>query len=159
MKILVSFLALALSVSPSFAQSIKVGELTIENAWARATPKGAEVGAGYLTIRNDGGVADRLTGVSCDFATVQMHEMKMTNGVMEMRERADGVEIPARATVKFAPGGNHLMFVGLKAPLVKGETAKATLTFAHAGSITVNLPIQGVGASGPGGAMAPMKGM
>jgi copper(I)-binding protein len=156
MKTLVSFLTLALSLSPSFAQNIKLGDLTIENAWARATPKGAEVGAGYMTIRNDGAVADRLTAISTDFAKVQMHEMKMSNGVMEMRELPDGVEIPAHGVVKFAPGGNHLMFVGLKSPLVKGATAHATLTFAHAGSATVEMPIQGAGASGP---MAPMKGM
>jgi copper(I)-binding protein len=156
MKTLVSFLALTLSLTPCFAENVKIGDLTIENPWARATPKGSEVGAGYLTIRNDGAAADRLVGVAADFAKVQMHEMKMANGVMQMRELPDGVEIPAHGAVKFAPGGNHLMFVGLKAPLVKGATAHATLTFAHAGSVAVDMPIQGPGASAP---MAPMKGM
>lgn len=159
MKLLASSLALALTFSPSFAQNIKIGDLTVEQPWARATPKGSEVGAGYLTIRNDGPVADRLTGVSADFARVQMHEMKMSNGIMEMRELTEGLEIPAHGAVKLAPGGAHLMFVGLKAPLVKGQTARATLTFAHAGSLAVEMPIQGAGAPGPGGAMAPMKGM
>ena len=159
MKTLVSLLALTFSLAPSFAKDIKLGDLTIENPWVRATPKGADVGAGYLTIRNDGAFADRLTGISADFARVQMHEMKMSNGVMEMRERLDGLEIPAHGAIKFAPGGDHLMFVGLKSPLVKGQTAQATLTFAHAGSTTVDMPIQGVGAAAPGGAMAPMKGM
>ena len=156
MKPLVCLFALALSLAPSFAQNIKLGGLTIENAWARATPKGSEVGAGYLTIRNDGAVADRLTADSTDFAKVQMHEMKMSSGIMQMRELNDGMEIPAHGVVKFAPGGNHLMFVGLKSPLMKGETVHATLTFAHAGSATVEMPIQGAGASDP---MAPMKGM
>jgi copper(I)-binding protein len=155
MKTFVSLLALALSLSPSFAQNVKLGDLTIENAWARATPKGSEVGAGYLTIRNDGAVADRLTGVAADFAKVQVHEMKMSNGVMQMRELPNGLEIPAHGEVKLAPGGDHLMFVGLKAPLVKGQTAHATLTFEHAGSLSVDLPIQAAGAA----AMAPMKGM
>ncbi len=156
MKTLFRFFALALTLSPGFAQSVKLGDLTIENPWARATPKGAEVGAGYLTIRNDGPAADRLTWISTDFAKVQMHEMKMADGVMEMRELTDGVEIPAHGAVKFAPGGNHLMFVGLKAPLVKGGSVRATLTFAHAGSTALEMPIESAGASGP---MAPMKGM
>jgi copper(I)-binding protein len=159
MRTLVSLLALTLSLAPAAAASVKIGDLTIDNAWARATPKGAEVGGGYLTIRNDGATPDKLTGVSADFAQVQVHEMKTTNGVMEMREVTGGLEIPAHGTVKLAPNGYHLMFVGLKKPLVKGETAKTTLTFEHAGQGEVDMPVMGVGAAGPGGAMAPMKGM
>ena len=129
MKTLVTLLTLALNLSPSFAQNIKLGDLSIENAWARATPKGSEVGAGYLTIHNDGAVADRLTGIAADFAKVQMHEMKMANGIMQMRELPDGIEIPAHGTVKFAPGGDHLMFVGLKTPLVKGANCACDAEF------------------------------
>ena len=151
MKTLATFalLTLALGSAPGLAESQKVGDLTIENPWARATPKGSEVGAGYLTIRNDGASADRLTGVSTDFATVQVHEMKMDAGVMKMREVRGGLEIPAHATVQLAPSGYHLMFVGLKRPLVKGETAKVNLTFERSGRITVDFPVLGVGASGP----------
>ena len=71
MKTLVSaaLVALALAAVPARADSVKVGDLKIETPWARATPKGASVGAGYLTIENDGATADRLTGVTVDFAT------------------------------------------------------------------------------------------
>ena len=155
MRTFVTLLALGVSLAPAFAQDLKIGDLTIENAFARATPKGSEVGVGYLTIRNDGAAADRLASASSDFAKVQIHEMKMANGVMQMRELPNGLEIPAHGEVKLAPGGNHLMFVGLKAPLVKGQTQHVTLTFDHAGTASVDLPVQGPGA----GAMAPMKGM
>ncbi len=154
-------LALGLSAAPALAQEIKAGDLTIEKPWARATPKGAEVGAGYLEIRNNGASPDRLTGGSADFAGVEIHEMKMEGGVMKMREVKDGLEIPAHGTVKLAPSGYHLMFTGLKRPLVKGESVKATLTFEHAGAVVVDFAVQGVGAAGPGGGMKgdDMKGM
>ena len=159
MKMLLTLLAFSLSLTPAAAGRVKIGDIAIDNAWARATPKGAEVGAGYLTIHNDGATPDRLAGVSADFASVQVHEMKTSNGVMEMREMTGGVEIPAHGTVKLAPNGYHLMFVGLKKPLVKGESVKTTLSFEHAGQVAVDLPVMGAGAAGPGGAMAPMKGM
>ncbi len=154
-------LALGLSAAPALAQEIKAGDLTIENPWARATPKGAEVGAGYLEIRNNGASSDRLTGGSADFAGVEIHEMKMEGGVMKMRELKDGLEIPAHGSVKLAPSGFHIMFTGLKRPLVKGETVKATLTFEHAGAVAVDFAVQGVGAAGPGAGMkgGDMKGM
>jgi len=151
-------IALTLAASPALADSVKAGDLTIETPWARATPKGSPVGAGYLTIENDGGAADRLTGVTVDFATVQVHEMKMTNGVMQMREIQGGLEIPAHKTVTLAPNGDHLMFVGLKHPLAKGDTVKATLTFEHAGQVAVDMPVLAVGAMGPAAAHD-MKGM
>ena len=152
-------LGLGLSLGGALAAPVKIGDLTIDDAFARATPKGSEVGAGYLTIHNDGASADRLTSVSADFAQAQVHEMKMKDGVMQMREVTGGLEIPAHGTVKLSPGGYHVMFVGLKKPLVKGETVKATLTFEHAGQAEVQFPVAPAGAAGPGGAMAPMKGM
>jgi copper(I)-binding protein len=154
-----ALLALTLASAPAPAAPVKAGDLTIENAWARATPKGAPVGVGYLSIRNDGATADRLTGASADFAAVQVHEMKMNKGVMEMREVSGGLEIPAHATVTLKPGGYHLMFTDLKHPLVKGETAHLTLTFEHAGQVGVDLPVMGIGASGAGAAKHDMKGM
>ena len=135
--------------APASADPVKAGDLTIDHAWARATPKGAAVGAAYLTIHNDGASADKLTGISVDFATAEIHEMKKSNGVMQMRAVPDGLEIPAHGTVTLAPGGYHVMLVGLKHPLAKGDTVQATLTFAHAGEVKVAVPVLAVGAAGP----------
>jgi copper(I)-binding protein len=142
--------ALALSAAPAIAQEFKAGDITIDNPWSRATPKGAEVGAGYLTIHNNGAAPDRLTGGTADFANVEVHEMSMVGGVMKMRELKDGLVVPAHGAVTLAPSGYHLMFTGLKQPLVKGAVAKATLTFEHAGAIPVEFAVRGVGASGGG---------
>ena len=163
MKTLLStaLLALALAAVPAIAAPVKVGDLILKGAWARATPKGAPVGAAYLTIENDGATADRLTGVAVDFANVQVHEMSMKKGVMEMREVAGGLVIPPHKTVTLKPNGYHLMFMQLKHPMVKGQSFPATLTFEHAGKATVEFPVMPVGSPGPamkgGGGMKGMK--
>ena len=152
-------LALSLVAAPALAQDIKAGDLTIEKPWARATPKGADIGVAYVEIRNGGGDADKLTGGSADFASVEIHETSMQGNVMKMQELKDGLAIPAHGGVKLAPGGYHLMLTGLKHPLVKGETAKVTLTFERAGAVTVDFPVVGVGASGGDAKGMNMKGM
>ncbi len=154
-------LALAASAAPALAQEFKAGDVTIDKAWARATPKGAEIGAGYFVIHNNGATPDKLTGGTANFAGVEIHEMKTEGGVMKMAEMKNGLDIPAHGTVRLAPGGYHVMFTHLTKPLVKGEKVAATFTFEHAGPVTVEFPVQGVGASAPaptkGGDMGGMK--
>ena len=154
---------LSLTALPAWAQEFKGGDITIDKAWSRATPKGAAVGAGYLVIHNHGATPDKLTGGSADFAAgVSVHEMSKDNGVMRMRELTSGLEIPANGEIILSPGAYHIMFTGLKQPLEKGARVKASLTFEHAGTINVEFSVGGVGAAGPGGAGKPddsMKGM
>jgi periplasmic copper chaperone A len=152
-------LALGLGTAPALAQEFKAGDIVIEKPWARATPKGAEVGSGYLTIQNKGAAPDRLTGGSVDFATVEIHQMSSENGVSQMRELKDGVTIPANGSVGFSPGGYHLMFTHLTHPLTKGESIKAMLNFEHAGAVEVEFSVTGIGATGAGGSGGGMKGM
>jgi copper(I)-binding protein len=152
-------LALALSAGPALAQEFKAGDVVVEKPWARATPKGAEVGGGYLDIQNNAATPDRLTGGSADFATVEIHQMKSENGVMEMRQLKDGLDIPAHGSVALSPGGYHLMFTHLTHPLTKGESIKATLNFEHAGPVEVEFSVMGIGATGTGGTGGAMKGM
>jgi hypothetical protein len=157
-------LALALAASaavPVLAQEFKAGDIVVEKPWARATPKGADVGGGYVTIQNKGAAPDRLTGGTADFATVEIHQMKSENGVSQMRELKDGLDIPAHGSVGLSPGGYHIMFTHLTHPLTKGESVKATLNFEHAGPIDVEFSVMGIGAAGTGGmkGMENMKGM
>jgi periplasmic copper chaperone A len=153
MKHSIFLLALGLAISaaaPALAQEFKAGDIVIEKPWARATPKGAQVGGGYMTIQNKGATADRLTGGSADFATVEVHETKSENGVMQMREVAGGLNIPAHGSVGLSPGGYHIMFTHLAHPLTKGDTIKATLNFEHAGPVEVAFKVMGVGAASGG---------
>src|SRR6201993_1203978 len=138
---------LACFLAPALAEEVKAGDLVITQAWSRATPRGAKIGGGYLTIENKGSAPDRLIGGSADIADkVEVHEMAMNNGVMTMRPLDNGLTIEPGKTVKLAPGGYHLMMFDLKGPLKQGERVPVTLEFEKAGKVTVSLDVQGVGA-------------
>ena len=137
---------------PLRAEEVKAGDLVITQAWARATPKGAKTGGGYLTIENNGTAPDRLIGGSADIAgSVQVHEMSMDNGVMNMRPLDKGLAIEPGKTVKLAPGGYHVMLIDLKSQLKKGDKLAITLEFEKAGKVAVSFDVEGVGAQGPAG--------
>jgi copper(I)-binding protein len=146
----------ALSVvfaAPGRAEEVKAGDLVITQAWSRATPGGAKVAGGYLTIENKGTSPDRLLGGTADIAgKVEVHEMAMDNGVMKMRHLDKGLAIDPGKTVKLAPGGNHLMMQELKGALKQGDKLPVTLQFEKAGKVTVSFDVQGMGAQAPGDA-------
>jgi periplasmic copper chaperone A len=143
----------AFTAPAAHASGYDVGSIHITQPWARATPKGASAGAAYLTVKNDGTAADRLSCVSSDAsASCQIHKMTMDNGVMKMRPVEGGLEIPPGETVTLKPSGLHLMLTELKHPLEPGKTVEATLQFEKAGTIKVDFPIAAIGASAPGAA-------
>ncbi|HUL88352.1 MAG TPA: copper chaperone PCu(A)C [Pseudolabrys sp.] len=110
------------------ADNITVGGLKISAHWVRATPKGAPVGGGYMTITNTGSASDRLVGGSADVSSrFEIHQMSLDNGVMKMRPVDKGLEIKPGQTVELSPGGYHVMFVGLNKPFEEGQYVKATL--------------------------------
>ena len=148
----------SLFAAPVRAQEVRAGDLVITQAWSRATPGGAKIGGGYLTIENRGSVPDRLIGGSADVADkIQVHEMAMNNGVMTMRPLDKGLAIEPGKTVKLAPGGYHLMLTDLKSPLKQGDKLPVTLQFEKAGKVTVSLDVQGIGAPAPGAASGGME--
>jgi len=145
--------AASLFAAPACAQEVKAGDLVITQAWSRATPSGAKIAGGYLTIENKGTAPDRLVGGSGDIAgRVEVHEMAMNNGVMTMRPLDKGLTIDPGKTVKLAPGGYHLMIMDLKSPFKQGDKVPVTLEFEKAGKVTLSLDVQGVGAQAPAGA-------
>ena len=136
---------LALATFVAQAGDARIGAITIERARAHATAPGQPVGGGYMTLVNHGG-ADRLVSVSAPVSkSAEMHMMKMKGDVMEMRQ-VEAIELPAGKTVALEPGGYHLMFVGLKAPLKAGESFPMTLKFAKAGEVTVPVTVEAPGA-------------
>ena len=140
----------ALLTGAALAHGYKIGALSVAHPWSRETASGQTVGGGFAVITNSGDQPDRLIGVSSPAATtVQMHTMTMVGGVMRMREVPDGLVIPAHGQLKLAPGGYHLMFIGLKAPLHKGTRIPGTLRFQHAGTIKVEFAVEDVAFTGP----------
>ena len=146
---------LAVLGAPAHAQEVKAGDLVITQPWSRATPGGAKIAGGFLTIENKGAVPDRLVSGAGDIAgKIEIHEMAMNNGVMTMRPLDKGLVIEPGKTVKLAPGGYHLMLLDLKRPLKQGEQVPVTLEFEKAGKVKLSLDVQGVGATAPGGGNA-----
>jgi copper(I)-binding protein len=149
-KALLTLTLLACSTLLAAAHEFKLGDLTIGHPWSRATPGGAKIGGGYLTVTNNGSAPDRLVAATTNVADrVEIHEMAMNNGVMTMRQIPGGIPVPPGQTVAFAPGGYHLMLMGLKTPLKEGDRVKATLTFEKAGPIEVTINVEGIGAQHP----------
>ena len=130
---------------PAFAQATGSPSIEVEKPWARATPAGAQTGAAYMTLDNKSGSADRLTGASSDVAaTLQIHEMAVVNGVMQMRQLVEGLPIPAGGTVELKPGSYHIMLLGLKETLKPGQLVPVTLTFDDKKSMVVEMPVRDI---------------
>ena len=116
-------------------------QITVQDAWARATPPGAKIAAGYLVIRN-AGAADRLVSASSPAAErVETHTTLRDGDISRMRE-VKGYEVPARGTLELKPAGSHLMLVNLKAPLKEGTTVPLTLKFERAGEVKTELQVR-----------------
>jgi len=128
------------------AADYKAGSITIINPWSRATPKGASTAVGYMTIKNAGSSVDRLIGGSVEVASgFQLHSMDMEKGVATMRELS-AVEIKPGQSIEFKPDSSHVMFVGLKHPLSKGDHVSGTLVFERAGKVQIEYEVQAIGA-------------
>jgi periplasmic copper chaperone A len=146
-----TLMAAQLAAAGAEAADYDVGSIHIAQPWARATPKGASSGAGYMTVSNNGTTPDRLSCVSSDAAAkCQIHTMIMEGGVMKMRPVEGGLEIKPGETIMLKPSSLHVMFVDLKHPLEQGKMVEATLKFEKAGTVDVELPIAAIGAAMPG---------
>lgn len=130
----------------AMATDYKAGSIEIMSPWSRATPKGASTAIGYMTIKNNGTMPDRLIGGSVDVAaSFQLHSMVLENGVSKMRDLSS-IDIAPGKTIEFKPGSSHAMFVNMKQPLSKGEHVKGTLVFERAGTVQIEYVVGGIGA-------------
>ena len=124
---------------------VTTNAIKIEDAYTRATVPGQQVAGGFMKIENKG-AADQLISASSPVAgEVQLHEMAMDGNVMKMRQVKD-IAVPAGGAVELKPGGLHLMFMNIKAPLTAGESIPVKLKFAKAGEVEVKMPVNAMGA-------------
>jgi copper(I)-binding protein len=134
----------ALMALPGIALAAQ-DRIEVEKAWSRAAMQG-RVGVVYLTIV-DHGAADRLTGVASPVAEkAELHESFSEGGVAKMRPVASLVVEQAKPVV-LAPGGYHIMLIGLKQPLKQGDVFPITLSFANAGQLTAQVTVEQPGAT------------
>ena len=135
MKFLIG--ALVLICGSVSAQTYQAGDLTLTDAFSYPTT--GRSGAGYFTLTNDG-AADALLDVEADYPKVMLHKSMMKDGVMTM-EHQMRVVVPPQGEIEFAPGGYHVMFMGLKEGWGVGDDIKATLIFEKSGSLEVTFKV------------------
>lgn len=134
-------LTLALTLILAIPTASKAGELSVEDAWIRATPPGSSNAAAYMVIRNSGEM-DRLNGASSIAAReVQIHTHRHADGMMNM-EQIDGIDIYPDAEVTLKPHGEHLMMLGIKKPMLAGQRISMQLEFEAAGTLAVEFMVR-----------------
>ena len=137
-----SLVALSLALpGMAVAESHSTGAIELSEPFTFVTAKGVKAGGGFLTITNASSEDDALIGVQADFPRVEIHTTEETDGIMRMMH-VDRLEIPAGETVSLAPGGYHIMFMGLNAPFEMGAEVPATLIFEGAGEVEVTFPVK-----------------
>jgi len=144
MKILIAIVvALWAGASPTLAEE----SVRVSDAWARASVLASRPVASYLTIES--AVEDRLLGVTTPVAGhVMIHAVEKDGDVSRMKH-IETLELPTGERITLAPGGMHLMLMGLQDKLGEGTTFPMTLSFENAGEVTVEVFVLGIAAEGP----------
>lgn len=120
-------------------------KVTVGDAWVRATPPGAAVAGGYLTLTNTSDQPLRLVAVETPAAArVEIHEQRTVDGVMQMRPLTDGVLLDPGQPVNLAPGGIHLMLMAPPVALAAGEAVTLRLVFEGADAVEIEAPVRAV---------------
>jgi periplasmic copper chaperone A len=142
MKPILALAAALLFAVPVLAHEVTVGDLQIIHASIPQPAASAKAAGGFMAIVNTGTEAERLIGVESDIAMKsETHESKVNADGVGTMEHVDFIEIPPGGTVNLQHGGYHIMFMGLKGPLVEGEMHKATLIFERAGRVEIEFMV------------------
>ena len=128
----------------------KLGNIVVEQAWARVTPGGSRTGAIYLTIHNKSPDDDLLLAVDSSVAqTTAVHESRIVDGVATMEPLPVGISMPSHGEVVMRPGSIHIMLTGLSGALAVGNTLPVKMVFQDAGSLDFEVPILPFGTEDP----------
>ncbi|WP_323002466.1 copper chaperone PCu(A)C [Denitromonas sp.] len=138
-KHLIAAVVLACSSAAAMA-----GEVTVSEPWVRGTVAAQQATGAFMGLT--AAKPMRLVGASSPVApAVEVHEMRMDNDVMKMRQ-VEGIDLPAGQQVALKPGGYHIMLMGLTAPLTPGMNVPMTLTFEGADgtreTVEVDAPVR-----------------
>ncbi len=137
-------LALILAVFVVVPATAQNSAPIVESAWIMAPPPGASEAAAYVSVRNASG--DRLLGVSCDCAArADLHDMRIVDGVMQMRPLRYGLAASEAGALSLRVGGAHIMLVGLANRLRAGDRVMLRLTFEDAGVVVAEAVVRGPG--------------
>ena len=143
-------LAVALLCTSAVASAQeRVLAMEVFAAWSRELPPVSANGAAYVTLVNRGTHADALVGARTGVAErAEIHEHTMHGGVMRM-QKVDSVALEPSRALTMAPGGMHVMLIGLHRPLRRGDRFPLTLQFAHAPPMELEVEVRAMGAGAP----------
>jgi len=123
---------------------LSAAELSVDGGYLRATPPGQMMGAAFMTLSNNSDKTVTLTGgQSAETAAIEVHNHSMSDGVMSMQQLEE-LNIKAGEKVQLAPGGLHIMLIGLKKSLLAGEKFSFELNFKDGSKQTLELPIKSI---------------
>lgn len=144
MKKLIAIVVVAWAMaSPALAEE----SVRVLDAWARASVLASRPGAAYVTIESPSD--DTLNGASTPVAEqIMIHAVEKYGDISRMKH-VETLDLPAGERVTLAPGGMHLMLLGLHEKLEEGATFPMTLSFENAGEVTVGVSVLGIAAEGP----------
>ena len=123
------FFSAVFSATSVFAQPnlTAIAAPVVSGSWIKTTIPGSAVSAAYMQIKS--ATPFKLIKAESPAAgIVEIHDMKMNAGVMEMKA-LDVIEVPANKAVTLKPGGMHVMLMNVKKPINKGDKVPMTLTF------------------------------
>lgn len=119
-------------------------DLTVDEAYIRANPPARATTAAYMTLKNASDAPLVITGVKASVAQkVQMHTTVMEHNVMHM-DHMQLIDIPANSSVELAPGGMHLMLLGVDEDMHVGKEAILTFTFQDGSQKKVSMPVEAI---------------
>jgi copper(I)-binding protein len=148
LPLIAALAALALT-SAANAATYRLGGIEVAQPWSRPAAAGTN-GAGFMTVTNKGKKADTLASVDVPLAKkVEIHKTSMANGIMSMKRLDAGLPLAPGESVSFAPGGYHLMLIGLAKATKAGDVIPATLVFASGTKIKIEFPVGTGPASAP----------
>jgi len=123
-------------------EPVHAGELIISGAWIAMPVTGQPATAAYLIIQNNANTDERLTGIATPIAVMaHLHRSVVEDNVSRM-ESIDALILPASGEVAFAPGGLHIMLMGLDTPLAEGDRVELTLQFLETGEVMIEAPVR-----------------
>lgn len=128
----------------------KLGDIFVEQAWARLAPGGSGMGSVYLTLHNMSGQDDLLLAVDCSIAkSTAIYETNVTDGLASMEPSPLGMNLPSHGEVVMRPGGIHIMMSGVAKDTKVGSLLSVKLVFRDAGSLDLKVPVVALGVGVP----------
>ena len=141
------FCILLLIITPTVVTAHEFAQknITVDHPWSKPTPPLSEYGVAYFNVSNSGQADDILLEIKIPdeiAKSASIHDVIHDGEMMRMREVTSGKKIPAGGTIKFQPGGSHIMLEGLPKPLKLEDKFTIELVFTNAGNVPVEIWVE-----------------